>query len=60
MLFILEVRGVVDIGGERGLLFLILEVSGLLLIVEVRVFFFVDIGGESGLLLILEVREGCC
>ena len=26
MLFILEVRGVVDIGGERGLLLLILEV----------------------------------
>ena len=26
MLFILEVRGVVEIGGERGLLLLILEV----------------------------------
>jgi hypothetical protein len=46
-LFILEVRGVVDIGGESGLLF-ILEVRGV-----------VDIGGERGLLLlILEMRVG--
>ena len=41
------------------MLFLILEVKGLLLIVEGRVVFFY-IGGESGLLLILEVRGGCC
>ena len=55
MLLILEVRGVVvDIGGESGLLLillLILEVRGVfgLLILEVR-------GG----CLILEVRSVCC